>query len=248
MPGLGTIVNVFAIILGALPGMLFGKKLKNDIRNSMTAVLGLSVMFVGIVGALSGMLKVSDNGGTLESGGTMMMIISLALGTLTGELLKIEDRLETFGTWLKAKAHAENDTGFVPAFVNTSLVVCIGAMAVVGAIEDGLLGQHTTLFAKSLLDFLIVFMMASSMGLGCLFSFVPVGILQGSITALAKLAEPVLSYGTVIADLSTVGSVMIFAVGANLAFGKKFRVGNMLPALAVAALYSAASAYFGFSL
>lgn len=248
MPGLGTIVNVAAIILGAIPGMLCGKKLNTDIRNSMTSVLGLSVMFVGIVGALGGMLKVASDGVALESGGTMMMIISLALGTLVGELLKIEDRLETFGTWLRAKAHAENDTGFVPAFVNTSLVVCIGAMAVVGAIEDGLLGQHTTLFAKSLLDFLIVFMLASSMGLGCLFSFVPVGLLQGSITALAKLCEPILSYGTVIADLSTVGAVMIFAVGANLAFGKKFRVGNMLPSLIVAAVYSAVTFHFGFSL
>ncbi|MBE6813629.1 MAG: DUF554 domain-containing protein [Ruminococcaceae bacterium] len=248
MPGLGTIVNVVAIILGAGLGMLFGKKINEKIRTSLTAVLGLSVMFVGASGAMSGMLKAVGTDGSIETYGTMMMIISLVVGTLIGEVLKIEDRLEKFGEWIKKKVHAHNEQGFVPAFVNTSLVVCVGAMAVVGSVEDGLLGSHTTLFAKALLDFLIVIMMASTMGLGCLFSFVPVGILQGSITALSKLAEPVLSYGTVIADLSLVGSVMIFAVGVNLAFGKKFRVGNMLPSLIIAVAYSAASAFFGFSI
>ncbi len=247
MPGLGTIVNVIAIILGALPGMLFGKKMNDKIRTSLTGILGLSVMFIGASGAMSKMLTVGENG-SLATYGTMMMIISLVIGTLLGELLKIEDRLEKFGEWLRAKVHAQNEQGFVPAFVNTSLVVCVGAMAVVGSIEDGLLGSHTTLFAKALLDFLIVLMMASTMGIGCLFSFLPVGILQGSITAIAKLAEPVLSYANVITDLSLVGSVMIFAVGVNLAFGKKFRVGNMLPSLVIAVLYSAASAYFGFSI
>ena len=247
MPGLGTIVNVFAIILGALPGMLFGKKMNDKIRTSLTGILGLSVMFIGASGAMSKMLTVGENG-SLATYGTMMMIISLVIGTLLGELLKIEDRLEKFGEWLRSKVHAQNEQGFVPAFVNTSLVVCVGAMAVVGSIEDGLLGSHTTLFAKALLDFLIVLMMASTMGIGCLFSFLPVGILQGSITAIAKLAEPVLSYANVITDLSLVGSVMIFAVGVNLAFGKKFRVGNMLPSLVIAVLYSAASAYFGFSI
>lgn len=248
MPGLGTIVNVVAIILGALLGMLFGKKMNDTIRTSLTGVLGLSVMFIGAAGAMSGMLKAVGENGSIETYGTMMMILSLVLGTLLGELLKIEDRLEKFGEWIKAKVHAQNEQGFVPAFVNTSLVVCVGAMAVVGSVEDGLLGSHTTLFAKALLDFLIVIMMASATGIGCLFSFVPVGILQGSITALAKLAKPVLSYGTAITDLSLVGSVMIFGVGVNLAFGKKFRVGNMLPSLVIAVLYSVASTYFGFSL
>lgn len=228
--------------------MICGKRMNDKIRTSLTAVLGLSVMFVGASGAMSGMLKAVGENGSIETYGTMMMIISLVLGTLIGELLKIEDRLEKFGEWIKKKVHAHNEQGFVPAFVNTSLVVCVGAMAVVGSVEDGLLGSHTTLFAKALLDFLIVIMMASTMGIGCLFSFIPVGILQGSITALAKIAEPVLSYATVITDLSLVGSVMIFAVGVNLAFGKKFKVGNMLPSLLVAVVYSAASAYFGFSI
>lgn len=237
MPGLGTIVNAGAVILGGLAGMLFGKKINENIRDSLMKILGLCVMFLGAAGAFSGMLKINADGG-IETYGTMLMIASLVIGTLLGELIKIENGLERFGEWLKKKVKAEKDTGFTSAFVNTSLVICVGAMAVVGSIEDGLTGDHTTLFAKALLDFLIVIIMSSTMGLGCLFAFIPIGILQGSITALAKLCEPVLSMGTVIGDMSLVGSIMIFCVGVNLAFGKKFRVGNMLPSLVVAVIYS----------
>ncbi len=243
MPGLGTIVNMIAIVLGALLGMAVGKKIRQSVRDSLTQVLGLCVMFVGGVGAVKGLLFTPGHENLPDSYPTLMLIVSLVVGTLCGELLQIEKRLEHFGTWLKGKVKAENDVGFVPAFVNTSLVVCVGAMAIVGSVEDGLLGQYATLFAKALLDFLIVIMMASTMGIGCLFSFLPVGILQGSVTALAKLCEPLLSYGTAIDDLSAVGSVMIFAVGINLAFGKKFRVGNMLPALIVAILFSVLFTY-----
>lgn len=241
MPGLGTLVNAAAVILGALAGVLFGKKINDTIRDSLMKILGLCVMFLGAAGAFSGMLHIKD--GSLETYGTMLLIASLVIGTLIGELIKIENGLDRFGNWLKKKVKAENDKGFTAAFVNTSLVVCVGAMAVVGAIEDGLTGDHTTLFAKALLDFLIVIIMSSTMGLGCLFAFIPITILQGSITALAKLCEPVLSMGNVISDMSLVGSVMIFCVGVNLSFGKKFKVGNMLPSLLIAVVYSVISFY-----
>lgn len=113
-------------------------------------------------------------------------------------------------------------------------------MAVVGSLQDGLTGDHATLFAKSLLDFLIIIVMASSMGIGCLFSFIPIGIFQGSITLLAELIKPYVTTALV-DDISLVGSVMIFAVGVNSVFNKKFRVGNMLPALLVTAVYSIVS-------
>lgn len=242
MPGLGTAVNAGAVILGGIAGMLFGKKINENIRDSLMKVLGLCVMFLGATGAFSGMLTVGSDG-KLGTYGTMLMIVSLVVGTLAGELLKIENGLERFGEWLKKKVKAENDKGFTSAFVSTSLVICVGAMAVVGAIQDGLSGDHTTLFAKALLDFLIVIIMSSTMGLGCIFAFIPIVLLQGSITALAKLCEPVLSMGTVISDMSLVGSVMIFCVGVNLSFGKKFRVGNMLPSLIIAILYSVISFY-----
>lgn len=237
MPGLGTAVNAGAVILGGLAGMFFGKKINENIRDSLMKVLGLCVLFLGAAGAFSGMLTIDANG-KLGTCGTMLLIVSLVVGTLAGELLKIENGLERFGDWLKKKVNARNDKGFTAAFVNTSLVICVGAMAVVGAIEDGISGDHTTLFAKALLDFLIVIIMSSTMGLGCLFAFIPIVMLQGTITALSKLCEPVLSMGTLIDDMSLVGSVMIFCVGVNLAFGKKFRVGNMLPSLLAAIIYS----------
>ena len=191
-------------------------------QDSLMKVLGLSVMFVGLSGALSKMLIIED--GRLSSYGTLMMIISLSLGTLTGELINI----------------AKNDGGFTDAFVSSSLVVCVGAMAVVGSLQDRLTGDHATLFAKSLLDFLVINVMASSMGIGCLFSFIPIGIFQGSITLLAELIKPYITT-SLVDDISLVGSVMIFAVGVNSVFNKKFRVGNMLPALPVTAVYSIVS-------
>lgn len=244
MPGLGTLVNVIAVILGGVAGLLFGKKINETVRASLMKVLGVAVMFTGAAGAFSGMLKITN--GSLETYGTLMMIISVTAGTLIGEAIKIEDRLEVFGEWLKRKIKAEKDKGFVGAFVNTSLVICVGAMAVVGSIEDGLLGAHSTLFAKALLDFLIVIVMSSALGAGSLFSFIPIAIFQGSITILARFAQPLFSYGTIITDMSLVGSVMICCVGINLLFGKSIRVGNMLPALIIAIIYSSLSTYFGF--
>lgn len=129
LKGLGTAVNVCAVIADGLIGTLFGKKIKESIQDSLMKVLGLSVMFVGLSGALSKMLIIED--GRLSSYGTLMMIISLSLGTLTGELINI----------------AKNDGGFTDVFVSSSLVVCVGAMAVVGSLQDGLTGDHATLFA-----------------------------------------------------------------------------------------------------
>ena len=240
MPGLGTIVNVVSVIVGGILGLLFGKKIKDTVRGSITAVLGLATMFVGISGALAYMLKPAADG-TLETYGSLMLIISLAVGTLIGELLRLEDLLERFGDWIKKKVHAENDTGFTAAFVSASLITCVGAMAVVGSIQDGLAGDHSTLFAKALLDFMIVIVLSSAMGAGAIFAFIPIAILQGGITALSHAAKPLLENGSLISDLTLVGSVMIFAVGVNLTFGKKFRVANMLPALVVTLIWSVAS-------
>lgn len=244
MPGIGTIVNVAAVISGGIVGMLFGKKINAEIRDSLMKAAGVAVIFIGISGALSGLLRVAaEGGGALTTNGALMMIISLILGTLAGELIKIEKRLDSFGEWLKRKTGSAEDGGFVGAFVNTSLVICVGAMAVVGSIEDGLRGEPATLYAKALLDFLIVIIMTATLGKGCIFAFIPIGIFQGTITALSKFAEPLFSLGSVISDMSLVGNVLIFLVGINICFGKKFNVGNMLPSLIVAVIYSVISYY-----
>lgn len=242
MSGLGTAVNAVAVIVGGLIGTLFGKKISENIRESMMKASGVAVIFIGISGTLSGLLNINTPTEN-ASDKTLMMIISLILGTFIGELLKIESRLDTFGAFLKKKTNSENDSGFVSAFVNTSLIVCVGAMAIVGAIEDGINGNHSTLFAKSLLDFIIVITMSSTLGNGCIFSFIPIVLLQGSVTALSYFSQSLLNVGTVIADMSTVGNVLIFCVGINICFGKKFKVGNMLPSLVIAVIYSAIDYY-----
>lgn len=232
MPGLGTIVNAAAIAAGGLFGLLCGKLMKPRIQESLTMACGVCVIFLGIAGAMEKMLSAAADG-TLSSGGTMTLIASLVLGALIGEIINIEAAMERFGTWLRKISHSEGDGGFVGGFVNASLTVCVGAMAVVGSIQDGILGDHSTLFAKAVLDLIIVMVMTAASGEGCIFSAIPVAIFQGTITALSKLLEPVMTQHA-LDNLSLVGSVMIFCVGVNLVWGKKFRVANMLPGLVLA--------------
>lgn len=232
MPGLGTIVNAAAIVAGGLFGLLGGKLMKPRIQESLTMACGVCVIFLGIAGAMEKMLTAAADG-TLASGGTMMLIASLVLGALIGEMINIESAMERFGAWLKKVSHSEGDGGFVGGFVNASLTVCVGAMAVVGSIQDGILHDHSTLFAKAVLDLIIVMVMTAGSGKGCIFSAVPVVILQGSITALSGLLQPVMTQKA-LDNLSLCGSIMIFCVGVNLVWGKKFRVANMLPGLVLA--------------
>lgn len=232
MRGLGTIVNVAAVVAGGLLGLLLKNGLKQRVQDTLIQALGLSTLFLGISGALTGLLTLSEEG-KLTTTGTAVLIASLVGGGLIGELINIEQGLERFGEWLKRKSKSENDAGFLSGFITASFVICIGAMAVVGSIEDGLSGNASMLYAKSALDAVIVTIFASTYGKGAIFSAIPVGIFQGSITLLAGLVAPYLG-AAVIASLSFVGSALIFCVGVNLVWGKKFKVANLLPALIIA--------------
>ncbi len=234
VPGLGTIVNVLAIVAGGIIGTLFGSHIPERFRQTLNAGAAVTVLFIGIGGALQRML-VFENG-ELQTSGTMMMIFSLAIGGVLGEIINIDRRMEQFGEWLKCKTGSARDLKFVDAFVDTSLTVCIGAMAVVGSIQDGIYADHSILFAKAILDMVIVMVMAASMGKGCTFSAIPVGILQGGCTLLAVAVSSLISVRAM-ANLSYIGSILIFCVGVNLLFGRKVRVANLLPALIVAALW-----------
>lgn len=139
MPGLGTIINCAGVIVGGIPGMMIKKGLSERYRYILIQAVGLCVIFLGISGTLKEMLAVGENG--ITSGGTMIIIFSLALGALLGEYLNIEKHTEQFGTWIKIRSGSGGDSGFVDGFVTTSLTICIGAMAVVGAIQDGLTGD-----------------------------------------------------------------------------------------------------------
>lgn len=237
MPGLGTLINAAGIIIGGIAGLLFGKLIKPRMQETMTCACGICVIFLGIAGAMEHMLTAQESG-ALSSGGTMMVIASIVLGALVGELINIEAGLERFSGWLRKITHSEGDGGFVDGFVNASLTVCIGAMAVVGAIQDGIYGDYSTLTAKAVLDLIIVMIMTAAKGKGCLFSAIPVIIFQGVITALSRLIEPIMTEPA-LANLSLVGSILIFCVGVNLVWGKKVKVANFLPAIvfAVACAY-----------
>ena len=236
MPGLGTVINCALIVIGGLAGVLIGKALKERIQNILMFAMGLSVIFIGAAGALSKILVVGEH--SLGTQGTMMMIFSFALGGLVGELIDIEGALERFGKWLKEKSNSSGDKSFMTGFMNASLTVCIGAMAVIGSISDGLYGDHEILLTKGILDLVIVMVMASSMGKGCIFSAIPVAIFQGTVTALSRLIEPIMTEAA-LSNLSLVGSILIFCVGLNLCFDKKIKVANLLPSIvfAVAAAF-----------
>lgn len=241
MAGLGTIINSAAIIVGGVFGLLFGKILNERIQDSLQKASGICVLFIGIAGAMEGMLKLS--GSSLSAGRSMLIVASLALGALVGEILNIEHGFERFGEWLKVKTGNAKDKSFVEGFVTASLTVCIGAMAVVGSIKDGISGDYSILATKAILDFIIIMVMTCSLGKGCIFSAIPVAVFQGLITALTRLIKPLMTDGA-LANLSLIGSTLIFCVGVNLVWDKRIKVANLLPSL----VFAVAIAFLPFDL
>lgn len=241
MAGLGTIINSAAIIVGGVFGLLFGKILNERIQDSLQKASGICVLFIGIAGAMEGMLKLS--GSSLSAGRSMLIVASLALGALVGEILNIEHGFERFGEWLKVKTGNAKDKSFVEGFVTASLTVCIGAMAVVGSIKDGISGDYSILATKAILDFIIIMVMTCSLGKGCIFSAIPVAAFQGLITAFARLIKPLMTDGA-LANLSLIGSILIFCVGVNLVWDKRIKVANLLPSL----VFAVAIAFLPFDL
>lgn len=233
MIGLGTIINTLAIIAGGILGLLCGKLLKKNVQDSLIMVCGVSTIFIGISGALEGML--AYNNGKIVSQNGFAVVVIMVLGAIIGEILNIEKWFEDFGEWLKIKTKSVKDQNFVDAFLTATFTVSIGAMAIVGAIEDGITGDYSILTTKAILDFIIIMVMAGSMGKGCVFSFIPVAILQGSVTLLSKIIAPVLTESA-LSSLSMIGSILIFCVGLNLVFGKKVKVANLLPAVIIAVI------------
>lgn len=225
---LGTFVNAGAIIVGGLLGLLLKNGLKENYRTTLNGAVSLAVMFVGISGALANMLA--------EGANSVLFIVSLALGGLVGELLRIEGRLENLGDWMQRKLSKGDDKGpsLSQGFVAASLVFCVGTMAVLGSLESGVRGNHSILFAKALLDGIIAIVMASTMGIGVLFSAVSVLLYQGLLTLLAVWVSPWLTTD-MLREIGIVGGIMICAIGMNMLeiFKTRLRVGNMLPALLV---------------
>ncbi len=229
MTGLGTIVNMAAILIGSGIGLFLKNGIPKRLQTTISGAVGLCVVFVGITGAIKGLMSVS--GTTFETKDTLVVVICMAVGAAIGEWLDLEQKMENLGDWVKSKLpKGASTSNFTEAFVSTSLVFCVGAMAIVGSIEDGLNHDCTMLFTKAVMDGVLSVVFAASMGIGVAFSMFPIGIYQGGITLLAGLVKPYLT-DLMIGRLSCIGSILIFALGLNLTIGTKIKIANMLPAV-----------------
>ena len=226
---LGTIVNALAIIGGCLVGLVVKGRLTEKISSTIMNGLALCILYIGISGALKG----KD---------TLQMIICIALGALVGEIIDIDKRLNNLGDMIEKKINSkkknktEEKTSISEGFVTSSLLFCVGAMAVVGSLESGLQGNHSTLFAKSILDGISSIIFTSSLGIGVILSSVAVLVYQGSITLLAGGLSTVLTE-TVISNMSAVGSLLIVGLGFNMLGASKIKVANLLPAIFIPIIF-----------
>lgn len=221
---LGVWVNFATVVAGGLVGTLLRGGIKEKYRRTINAGLALCVMLIGMSGALK-----TEN--------TLLVIVSIVVGTVLGELLHIEDGLEHFGDWAQSR-FAKGDTGFATGFVNATLLFCVGAMAVVGSLEAGLSGKADTLLAKATLDGVSAIIFASTFGIGVVFSAIPLTLYQGGIALLAGVLAPYLT-DELIREMSAVGSILIIALSINMLelTKERIRVGNMLPAILVPCVY-----------
>ncbi|SHH71529.1 DUF554 domain-containing protein [Clostridium grantii] len=226
---LGTVVNFFAIILGSILGLFFRGGIPDRFNETMGKAIALSVLLVGILNAIK-----AEN--------ILLIIISLLLGAIIGEFLKIEENLEKLGNYLEKKFARKGNT-IAEGFVTASLLFCIGSMAIVGSLESGLNNNHETLFAKSVLDGVSSIVFSSTLGLGVMLSAVPVLLYQGLITLSASLIKEFL-VPSVITDMSAVGGLLIIALGLNMLEIKKIKVGNLLPSVFIPLIYYMISLLF----
>ncbi len=229
---LGTIANTLAIIAGSLVGLLFSRGIAGNYREIILSGVGLSVVLIGIKSAL-------------VSNDLMVVIFSVILGAVLGEGIRIENKLEVFGAYLESKvvAKAADSKSFARGFVTASLVFCVGSMAIIGSLESGLTGNHQTLFAKSVLDGVTSIIFASTMGLGVMFSSLAVLLYQGVITLTAGLMKNLLVPET-IAQMTSVGGLLIMAIGFNMLKITTIRVGNLIPAIFLPLAYFALRRWF----
>ena len=222
---LGTIVNSIAVIIGCLVGLIVKGRLTEKISTTIMNGIALCVLYIGISGALQG----ED---------TLIMIISVALGALIGEIIDIDNGLNRLGYYLESKFKNDKDSSISIAegFITSSLLFCVGAMSIVGALESGLKGSYDTLFTKSILDGISAIIFTSSLGIGVIFSAVTVFLYQGSITLGAGLLSGVLS-NSVIINMSAIGGLLIIGLGLNMLGITKIKIANLLPAIFLPILF-----------
>ena len=226
----GTIINAVTIIFCSIIGLLFKKALPQRFCETITQGMGLGIMIIGISMAL-------------KTQNIIILLVSLLFGAVIGELLNIEKQLKRLGDRLGSKMKKKDNT-ISQGFVTASLLFCTGSMGIMGAIENGLTGTYGILLSKSLLDGIFSIIFASTMGIGVLFSAIPVFLYQGGITLLAGSIKTLLSAG-MINEMNAVGGVLIFAIGINMVKIKNLKIGNLLPAIVMPILIIWVMGLFG---
>lgn len=219
---LGTIVNALAVVAGTALGLVLKSGIRENYRETIMNAIGLSVLLIGIISAV-------------KANNLLLLITCMTVGSIIGEALKIEDRLEDLGRIIERRT-SRSDGGVAKAFVTASLIFCVGSMSIVGSIESGLTGNHQTLFAKSILDGICAVFLTSALGVGVIFSAAVILLYQGTITLLASSLKSLLS-AEMIREITAIGGVLIIAISLNMLKIKKIKVGNMLPALFLPFLY-----------
>ena len=232
---MGTLINAALILVGGLIGLIFKKAVSKEMESSVHKATGVAVLVIGICGVLSSMLK-ADSEGKIASAGELILVISLTLGTFIGELLKLEERLNRGCKWIESKCKMSN---FSAGFITSTMIYCVGAMAIVGSINDGLLGDSSTLITKGILDGVTSVVLAASLGYGVLFSAIPILLYQGGMTLLAGLLDKVL-VGELLSNICMVGYALVMCIGINFLYNgdKKIRTVNMLPSLLIPVAYA----------
>lgn len=226
---LGTIVNALAIVVCTLVGMALKGGIPEKYRTILVQALGLSVVYIGATSAIGNLLA--------ENAHPLLYILSLVIGAFFGELVDIEGKLQQFGDFMEKKSKNSN-SNISQGFVTASLIYCVGSMAILGAIESGIHGDHSILYAKSLLDGVMSLVLASTLGIGVMLSAVSVLLYQGTITLFASSLQPYITED-MMREVSIVGGVLISVIGLNLLEITKIKVGNFLPAIFIPVIYMA---------
>lgn len=229
----GTLVNVLAIIVGSLIGLLLKKGIPERINSAILKMQGFAIIIIGLNGVLGTMITVDIATGKLKDSGGLLLLISLTLGCVVGEVLRIEDRVNQFGLWIEGKIHSD---GFARGLVSASLVFSIGAMSVIGPINDGLRGDSSILYIKSMLDGITSIVLASSLGIGVLFACVPTFVVQAIPALLARQLSPFIS-DQLLSVFCMVGYSIVICIGLNFVFNTKIKIANLLPSLIVPVVY-----------
>lgn len=227
----GTLVNCAAVIIGGLIGLLLKKGIKESYTVGINKSLGLAVLVIGINGVIANMFTVEN--GKLSSSGELLLIVFLVIGTLIGELIKLDDRFNRFCGKVDAKF---KNGGFAGGFINGTILFCVGAMSIIGSINDGLTGDSSVLLVKSALDFVNAVIFGATLGFGVIFTCIPMLIYQGGISLLAGTLSGILQ-GELLEQVCMVGYAIIMAIGFNFFLEKKFKTLNMVPAIILPVVY-----------